>query len=43
MVVKEHIEIQMMENGRVNLARNRTIEEVEEGLNVSEKAWVESA
>lgn len=42
-VVKEHIEIQLMKTGRIDLARNRNIEEVDEGVNISAKAWIESA
>ena len=36
-VVKEHIEIQ---NGRIDLARNKNIEKVDESMNISAKAWV---
>ena len=42
-VVKEHIEIQLMRGGKIDLARNRNIEEVDETTNISAKAWVESA
>ena len=42
-VVKEHIEVQLMRTGKIDMARNRNIEKVDEETNISEKAWVESA
>lgn len=42
-VVKEHIELQLMKSGKIDIARNRNIEEVDESVNISSKAWVESA
>ena len=42
-VVKEHIEIQLMKGGRVEESRSKKINEVDETVNISAKAWVESA
>ena len=42
-VVKEHIEIQLMRGGRVEESRSKKINEVDESVNISAKAWVESA
>ena len=42
-VVKEHIEIQMMKGGRVEESRSKKIQDVDESVNISAKAWVESA
>ena len=41
-VVKEHIEIQVSREGKVDRAR-RAIEEVNETVDISEKEWVEAA
>lgn len=38
-VVKEHIEIQLAERGRVELSR-KIVEKVSEEFNLSSKAWV---
>lgn len=43
-VVKEHIEIQLpTRGGKVEESRTRKINEVDETVDISEKAWVESA
>ena len=42
-VVKEHIEIQLMKGGRVEESRTKKINDVDESVNISAKAWVESA
>ena len=42
-VVKEHIEIQLMRGGRVEESRTKKITDVDESVNISAKAWVESA
>jgi hypothetical protein len=41
-VVKEHIEVQLMERGRVEKAR-REIHDVNDKFDVSAKEWVEAA
>lgn len=41
-VVKQHIELQLMERGKVDIAR-RNITDVNKKYDVSEKEWVESA
>lgn len=38
-VVKEHIEIQLAERGRIELSR-KVVEKVSEEFNLSSKAWV---
>jgi hypothetical protein len=38
-VVKEHIEIQLPERGRVELSK-RPVEKISEEFNLSSKAWV---
>lgn len=38
-VVKEHIEIQLAEGGKIDLSR-RPVEKVSEEFNLSSKAWV---
>ena len=40
-VVKEHIEVQLMERGKVEVAR-REIDEVNKKLDISAKEWVEA-
>ena len=40
-VVKEHIEIQVMEGGKVDVAR-RQVENVNEKHDVSAKEWIEA-
>ena len=42
-VVKEHIEIQVMKGGRVEESRSKKISDIDESVNISAKAWVESA
>lgn len=43
-VVKEHIEIQLPRGGgKVEESRNRKINQVDETVDISAKAWVESA
>lgn len=42
-VVKEHIEIQLPKGGRVEESKNKKINEVDESVDISAKAWVESA
>jgi hypothetical protein len=42
-VVKEHIEIQLMRSGKIDKAKNRSIEEVDKSMDISAKAWIESA
>lgn len=39
-VEKEHIEMQLMRKGKIDIARNRNIENVDESMNISAKAWV---
>lgn len=41
-VVKEHIEIQLMERGKIDIA-NREIKEVDKSIDISAKEWVEQA
>ena len=41
-VVKEHIEIQLMERGKVDTAR-REVREVNKSVDISAKEWVEQA
>jgi hypothetical protein len=41
-VVKEHIEIQLMERGKVDTAR-REVRDVNKGNDISAKEWVEQA
>ena len=41
-VVKEHVEVQLMDRGRVEAAR-RDIKEVSKDHDVSEKEWVEAS
>ena len=41
-VVKEHIEVQLMERGKVDIAR-KEITKINKDLNVSDKEWVEQA
>ena len=38
-VVKEHIEVQLAERGRLEIAR-KAVEKVSEEFNLSSKAWV---
>lgn len=38
-VVKEHIEVQLSRNGRIDAAR-REVERVNEKFNLSDKSWV---
>ena len=42
-VVKEHIEIQLMRGGRIEESRSKKITDVDDSVNISAKAWVESA
>lgn len=42
-VVKEHIEITLPRGGKVEESRNRKINDVDETVDISAKAWVESA
>lgn len=41
-VVKEHIEVQLMERGKVDRAR-REIRDVDESRDISAKEWVEAS
>lgn len=41
-VVKEHIEVQLMERGRVDVAR-RDIKDVNKSYDVSAKEWIEQS
>lgn len=41
-VVKEHIEVQLMERGRVDVAR-REIRDVNKAYDVSAKEWIEQS
>lgn len=42
-VVKEHIEIQIPKGGKIDESKNRKVQEVNEEIDISEKAWIESA
>jgi hypothetical protein len=42
-VIKEHIEVQLMERGKVDVSRNREIRNVKETLNISDKEWIEQS
>lgn len=42
-VNREHIELVLMKGGRVEESRNRKINEVDSTVDISAKAWVESA
>lgn len=39
-VVKEHIELQVAKGGKVELSRGRKINDVDESVDISAKAWV---
>lgn len=41
-VVREHIELQLMQRGKIDLAR-REIKEVNEKNDISAKEWIEAA
>lgn len=41
-VVKEHIEIQLMERGKVDIAK-KEVRDVEKSVDISAKEWVEQA